>query len=72
MSYSPFTVRDFTEPTQGLTSNVFPVSGGKVQGLPQPMGISYAVLTTSSNNTQVSDDNIVAGELPWWGPKRSD
>jgi len=40
----------------GLDSNVFPVVNGKVANLPQPQGISYAILTSSSNNTAVSDD----------------
>ena len=40
----------------GLDSNTFPVVNGKVANLPQPQGISYAVLTTQSNNTLVSDD----------------
>ncbi|WVF70829.1 hypothetical protein IAT40_005623 [Kwoniella sp. CBS 6097] len=47
----------------GLDSNVFPVVGGKVQGLPKAQGISYAVLTTQGNNTLVGDDNIVAGPM---------
>lgn len=47
----------------GLDSNTFPVVNGKVANLPQPQGISYAVLTTQSNNTLVSDDNIVAGPV---------
>ncbi|WRT64042.1 uncharacterized protein IL334_000970 [Kwoniella shivajii] len=45
----------------GLTSNVFPVVNGKVQGLPTVQGISYAVLTSQGNNTLVGDDNILAG-----------
>jgi hypothetical protein len=53
----------YVQVLSGLESNVFPVVGGKVQGLPNPQGISYAVLTTSSNNTMVSDDNIVAGPV---------
>ncbi|CAD6574520.1 MAG: hypothetical protein TREMPRED_001141 [Tremellales sp. Tagirdzhanova-0007] len=45
----------------GLDVNTFPVVNGKVQNLPKPQGISYAVLTTQQNSTLVSDDNIVAG-----------
>ncbi|ORY28651.1 ferritin-like domain-domain-containing protein [Naematelia encephala] len=45
----------------GLITDTFPVSGGKVANLPAPQGISYAVLTTQSNTTLVSDENIVAG-----------
>ncbi|KAL7419887.1 hypothetical protein Q5752_005803 [Cryptotrichosporon argae] len=52
----------------GLASDVFPVVDGKVQGLPTPQGISYAVLTTQANNTLVSDDNIVAGPMIFNNP----
>lgn len=46
----------FVQLIAGLDSNVFPVVNGKVANLPQPQGISYAVLTTQSNNTLVGDD----------------
>jgi hypothetical protein len=45
----------------GLTTDTFPVTNGMVQGMPQPQGISYAVLTSQQNSTLVSDDNILAG-----------
>jgi len=45
----------------GLDTNTFPVVNGKVANLPQPQGISYAVLTTEKNSTMVDDSNIVAG-----------
>lgn len=47
----------------GLEANTFPVVNGGVQNFPQPQGISYAVLTTESDPTKVSDDNIVAGPM---------
>ncbi|ORX34214.1 ferritin-like domain-domain-containing protein, partial [Kockovaella imperatae] len=57
------TANTYVQLVSGLDSNVFPVVNGKVQGLPQPQGISYAVLTTSSTNSGVSDSNIVAGPM---------
>lgn len=45
----------------GLTTDTFRVVNGRVQGMPQPQGISYAVLTSQQNTTLISDDNILAG-----------
>ncbi|OCF33252.1 hypothetical protein I317_03685 [Kwoniella heveanensis CBS 569] len=63
VSTSASTDGTYVQVIAGLTSNVFPVVNGKVQGLPNPQGISYAVLTTQGNNTLVGDDNIVAGPV---------
>ncbi|WWC58541.1 uncharacterized protein I303_101084 [Kwoniella dejecticola CBS 10117] len=53
----------FVQVIAGLTTNTFPVVNGKVQGLPTPQGISYAVLTSQGNTTLVGDDNILAGPM---------
>lgn len=53
----------YVQVISGLDSNVYPVVNGKVQNLPSPQGISYAVLTSQSNNTLVGDDNILAGPM---------
>lgn len=55
------TANTYLQVVSGLYSKTFPVQNGKVQGLPMPQGISYGVLTTQSNTSLVSDDNIVAG-----------
>jgi len=51
----------YVQVLSGLASAVYPVVNGKAVGLPTPQGISYFILTTSSDNSKVSDDNIVAG-----------
>ncbi|WWC66440.1 uncharacterized protein I206_100342 [Kwoniella pini CBS 10737] len=55
----------------GLNTNTFPVVDGKVQGLPTPQGISYAVLTSQGNTTLVGDDNILAGPVIFNNPFNS-
>lgn len=57
------TENTYVQVISGLETALYPVVNGKVQNLPNPQGISYAVLTSSSDNTKVSDDNIVAGPV---------
>jgi len=53
----------YVQVLSGLASGTYPVVNGKVQNLPNPQGISYAVLTSQSNTTMVTDDNILAGPV---------
>ena len=62
----------YVQVLSGLETAVYPVVGGKVQNLPNPQGISYAVLTTSSDSSKVNDDNIVAGPVIRNYPFKSD
>jgi hypothetical protein len=62
------TANNYVQLIAGLDSKTFPIKDGKVVDLPVPQGISYAVLTTESNNTLVSDDNIVAGPFIFNNP----
>lgn len=63
LTTSASTENTYVQVLSGLETAVFPVVNGKVANLPNPQGISYAVLTTSSDATQVNDDNIVAGPV---------
>ena len=49
------TANTFIQVVSGLDANTFPVVNGKVQNMPMPQGISYAILTTQSNSTLISD-----------------
>ena len=62
----------YVQVLSGLEAAVYPVVGGKVQNLPNPQGISYAVLTTSSDSSKVNDDNIIAGPVIRNFPFKSD
>lgn len=50
----------YVQVVSGLASNVYPVKDGKVT-IPPVQGIYYAVLTSTSNNADVNDGNILAG-----------
>jgi len=47
---------------QGLDVATFPITGGKVT-LPATQGFAYAVVTSTSNATDVGDANILAGPV---------
>lgn len=66
------TANTYVQVLTGLETAVYPVVDGKVANLPNPQGISYAVLTTSSDTSKVTDDNIVAGPVIRNFPFKSD
>lgn len=53
----------FVQVISGLATGTYPVVNGKVANLPNPQGISYAVLTSQADSAQVNDQNIVAGPV---------